>query len=218
MEREHRAAWAELLARQERELLGVEEAPEARRFEEQLGEAYAEGMKHQPPGWEDSPELSAEIEQLGGLSPHGRASLEAHQREARWQREGGRSPEVDRGRGGVRALMLHKCVTLTMQLGEPVLVFWRVGDLYEALQASRAIGPAADQSGVGRRRGDRPAPPSPRRSGELALRPDRGPTIRAGAGRPRQVDGDRGPNRARIHPTPTPPEIPIVDPGRSCGP
>ena len=121
METAHRAEWAELLTRQERDReagveagpegieadqhreraeLGREQGREARQFEEQLGKAYAEGMKHQPPGWEDSPELSAEIEQLGGLSPHGRASLEAHQREARWQREGGRSPEVDHGRGG----------------------------------------------------------------------------------------------------------------------
>ena len=36
--------------------------------------------------------------------------------------------------------MLHKCLTLTMQLGEPVLVFWRVGDLLEALRASREMG------------------------------------------------------------------------------
>ena len=58
-------------------------AREARQFEEQLGEAYDEGMKHQPPGWEDSPELSAEVERAGGLDYEGQRSFDAHQQEAR---------------------------------------------------------------------------------------------------------------------------------------
>ena len=36
--------------------------------------------------------------------------------------------------------MLHRAVTLAMVLGEPTLVFWRIEDLLEALQASCDMG------------------------------------------------------------------------------
>ena len=66
-----------------------------------MRETYREGVKHQPPGWEDSPELSAEIEQLGGLTHYGRAAFDAAQREVRRQREVGRPPpDLGRDRGG----------------------------------------------------------------------------------------------------------------------
>ncbi len=36
--------------------------------------------------------------------------------------------------------MLHRAVTLAMVLGEPTLVFWRIEDLLEALQAAADMG------------------------------------------------------------------------------
>ncbi len=114
MEKNHRGEWADLLARQdgdpegdesqqrrERAELGREQGRAARQLEERVREAYREGVGQQPPGWEDGPELEAEIEQLGGLSPYGRTSFEGWQREARWAREAGRPPpETGRDRGG----------------------------------------------------------------------------------------------------------------------
>ena len=58
-----------------------------------------------------------------------------------------------------------------MLLGEPTLVFWRVGDLFEAMRASQEMGLPLTSFGVGRRRGARPDPSSTRRPGELASEP-----------------------------------------------
>ena len=114
MEKAHRAEWAELLGRQERDdegdewqerreraELGREQGREASQFDDQVSETYRERVERQPPGWEDSPELAAEVEQLGGLSYHGQASFDAHQREARLARQAGRPPpDLGRDRGG----------------------------------------------------------------------------------------------------------------------
>ena len=111
MEKAHRAEWADLLTRQEtdpesdetrqrrgRTELGRRQGREARQFDDEVRETYREGVKRQPPGWGDGPELEAEIEALGGLSHYGRTAFNAHQREARWAREAGRPPPEPRAR------------------------------------------------------------------------------------------------------------------------
>ena len=68
-------------------------------FRRQVEATYQEGIDRQPPGWEDSPEVDAEIEKLGGLSPYGQASVDTRRREDRLQRDAGRSPDHGRDRG-----------------------------------------------------------------------------------------------------------------------
>ena len=105
MERAHRAEWADLLGRQdddpggneaqhrrERAELGRRQGREARQVAEGMEDAYRDGLERQPPGWEDSPELEAEIEKLGGMDRYDWASFNRHQFEARMAREMGRPP------------------------------------------------------------------------------------------------------------------------------
>ena len=106
-----RAEWDELVTRQEndpdgdetrhrreRAELFDEQEQELERCDEAMYADYEDAVAHQPPGWEDTPELAAEIEQMGGLSYYEQAAFEAHQREDRLQRQAGRSPPVDHGR------------------------------------------------------------------------------------------------------------------------